>query len=340
VNDGRRRLSAALAALRVNETSYTWFGLRHTVLPTATAAALGPATVRRYLQSALQLRLYSDFYCPGEATPTPPARTQPPAAPSYRDALSAANMGTGCTEKQWRVLGIDGTDTVIERQGLRLWVAADELCDGPDVRPGVEVAVRLPNDLPHRSPGFYTALGDVALPDTDAGPLVRIYWNLTPAGAPHALRIVTTALNAARIPFRFKVADAPAGFARRDAGVLYLLARHYPTVAELLSARYVRLRDTLGPGTPAFTKQLAPGLALAEDPGDGGSFGLHRCGLVAQALVQTRQPRHRSPGARLAAVSEHLLAHGIDPDAPHLNPGSTGDYPVLAATASAAASTR
>jgi hypothetical protein len=39
------------------------------------------------------------------------------------------------------------------------------------------------------------------------------------------------------------------------------------------------------PGTPVFTKFLAPGLGLAEDPGQGDSFGQHRCRLLADAMI-------------------------------------------------------
>jgi hypothetical protein len=348
VNDHRSRLAEALDALCVHNLSYSWFGRRHAVVP-AKAASMDRATVLRYLTDALRQRLYANFYCTGMAVPDAPARpadTEPPDTPSYRDSLSAANLGTGCAEGQWRVVAVDGPHTIVERHGLRLWVTADEVVAGHGAGPGDEVSIRLPNALPHRSPGFYLALGDAAFPETRAGnPLLRIYWNLTPEGAPLALRVVTSTLNEALIPFQFKVVDAPARFGRRDSGVLYLPGRHYRQAGALLSARYGLLRQTLLPGGPAFTKELAPGLALAEDPGEGGSFGLHRCGLVAHALVQAnhdqtrdrqghhgRSGRHRCGLAAswVAAVAEWLHAHGIDLDRPHLNPGSSDAYPVLA----------
>ncbi|MGN9914460.1 T3SS effector HopA1 family protein [Phytohabitans sp. LJ34] len=349
MNDHRARLAEALDALWINNTSYTWFGRRHAVLP-ARAAAMDRATVLRYLTDALRQRLYVDFYCTGMAVPDPPARpadTELRDTPSYRDSLSAANLGTGSAEGQWRVVGVDGQHTVVDRHGLQLWVTADELVAGHGAGPGDEVSIRLPNALPHRSPGFYLALGDAAFPEMGAGnPLIRIYWNLTPEGAPVALRVVTSTLNEALIPFQFKVVNDPARFGRRDSGVLYLLGRHYRQAGALLSARFELLRETLVPGGPAFTKELAPGLALAEDPGEGGSFGLHRCGLVARALVQAHhdqthdeQGHHRRLGrhwrgfaeSRMAAVAERLHAHGIDLDRAHLNPGSSDVYPVLAA---------
>ena len=97
------------------------------------------------------------------------------------------------------------------------------------------------------------------------------------------------------------------------------------------AAVYPRLRNALMPGTPAFTKRLAPGLGLAEDFGDGGSFGLHRCGLLAEGVVAAREGGRGADDERLAVVVEHLRAAGVDPDAPYLRPGSTDDYPEVAA---------
>lgn len=330
----RTRIRSAVSSMRVHATSYSWFGRPHQVLPRAAAKALDPATARSYLASALQARLYTDFYCTGMPVPGDEFRqhhavtsTQQP----YRQALSDANAGTGCLEGSWRVHGHDGPHTVVEQRGLRLWLTADDLrpVTAGQAQPGAEVAVRLPKELPERSPGFYVALGDQALPAPGTEPLVRVYWNLTPRAAVLAMRLVTTALNQARVPFRFKVGDTPAHLTRCDAGVLYLPRRHYAQVADMLAGVYPQLCDTLRLETPAFTKQLAPGLGLAEDFGDGGSFGLHRCGLVAEGLVAARENGCRTDDGRLAVVLEHLQAAGINPDTPYLHPGSTDDYPVL-----------
>ena len=55
-----------------------------------------------------------------------------------------------------------------------------------------------------------------------------------------------------------------------------------------------------------MTKALAPGLGIAEDPGEGNSFGLHRCGLIAEGLLRAREAGQASPSRRLATVIDCL----------------------------------
>lgn len=337
MNAHRAQVRAALAALRLHPTGYSWFGRPSQVLPRAAARALPAATARGYLISAIHTRLYTDFFCTGGPVPAdelrPGAGDTRPRHP-YLDALSAANTGAGCAEGPWRVHAVDGPHTVVERRGLRIWLAPDEVCPvaGDRVAPGATVAIRLPKELRERSPGFYVALGDEALPPVGAELLVRVYWNLTAPAAPPAVRLVTSALNAARIPFQFKVANSPHRFNRCDAGVLYVPSRRYPEVCDVLATAHTQLGGALAPGTPVFTKRLAPGLGLAEDPGDGDSFGMHRCRLLAEGVVAARQRGRATDDQRLATIEEHLRAAGIDLDAPYLNPGSRDDYPALATT--------
>ena len=79
--------------------------------------------------------------------------------------------------------------------------------------------ILLPPALFRASPGFYTALGDVALPHS--GDIVRVYWNLRADGATRLVRELTTVLNDVLTPFRSKVVNSQARFKRADAAVLY-----------------------------------------------------------------------------------------------------------------------
>ena len=60
--------------------------------------------------------------------------------------------------------------------------------------------------------------------------------------------------------------------------------RNYGALRSILGGIYARLGDEVRHGAPALTRSLAPGLALAEDPGHGESYGLHRAMLVAEGL--------------------------------------------------------
>jgi lantibiotic modifying enzyme len=91
---------------------------------------------------------------------------------------------------------------------------------------------------------------------------------------------------------------------------------------------------------PAFTRLLAPGLGLAEDPGDGDSFGMHRCRLLADALVTAHEQGAHSVEARVDAVLDRFAREGINPDRPYLNPGSDDRYTFDAPAAPVAPRTR
>jgi hypothetical protein len=55
-------------------------------------------------------------------------------------------------------------------------------------------------------------------------------------------------------------------------------------LAPRLRAAHRNVSAALRPDVPPLTKELARGLSLAEDPGDGLSFGESRCAALARAL--------------------------------------------------------
>ena len=84
-------------------------------------------------------------------------------------------------------------------------------------------------------------------------------------------------------------------------------------------------------GVPALTRSLAPGLALAEDPGHGESYGLHRAMLVADGLVRGFEAGAVGVEERLSYVEESMVESGVDPRRPYLKAGSCDDYEPLPA---------
>src|SRR5262249_33566341 len=79
-------------------------------------------------------------------------------------------------------------------------------------------------------------------------------------------------------------------------------------------------------GTPTFTKPLAEGVGLAEDPGQGDSFGLHRCQLLADGMIRAYEQGKKSVYERLKVVEDRFAEDGISLEKPFLNPGSSDDY--------------
>ena len=81
------------------------------------------------------------------------------------------------------------------------------------------------------------------------------------------------------------------------------------------------LRETV----PALTLRLAPGLAFAEDPGGGESYGAHRCRLITEAVLTAWDARESRSSERLRHVTERFRRGGVDLARPYLGPGSPDD---------------
>lgn len=325
-------LSEVLAATEVvSATSYSWFGVRSPALPEETVAIMGAESARAYLVYNLQTQLYADFYCAGRARPrldNPLVEALPGASP-FIQTLSEANAGHGAREPGWIVTGHDAGALVVARGGLSLWVAPADVTpsNGDPIGPGTSVSVLMPKELLRLSPGFYMALGDAEFPIDGSAPIVRFYWNLRSRGAPALLDALTRALNAEKLAFRLKVVSDPARYSRCDAGVLYTQRRDYGRVSHAVLEAYRTVGSELKPDTPALTHKLAPGLGLAEDPGDDAvSFGMSRCAMIAEAIVHAAEQGARDPAARLEVVRGRFAQDGLALEAPYLNAGSPNDY--------------
>jgi hypothetical protein len=162
--------------------------------------------------------------------------------------------------------------------------------------------------------------------DPQTGRQIRFYWNLAPEGAAAFLREIGTRLERRRIPFQAKVPVDPARYARTDCGVLYLNDEEVEAARDAIAATYQVLRENLRPAVPLFTREIAPGLAFAESPPTRESFGMHRCGLIAEGLLWAEARGAREPEARLAILHERLTGYGLDPDRLELNPTSRYPY--------------
>jgi hypothetical protein len=101
----------------------------------------------------------------------------------------------------------------------------------------------------------------------DSSNIVRLYLNLDPEGAIRFMQMATGALNSAKLPFDIKVLNDPRKFTRADAVVLYASKEHYKEILRMLQNFYRTLRKHFRSMIPIFTKFLAPGVGLAEDPG-------------------------------------------------------------------------
>jgi HopA1 effector protein family len=328
--DYREQVASALRAIAVTSpTSFEWFGTSSRPLPRAVVAALSPATKRQYLINSLQGELYRSFYSQGRPVPTRqdgdvPARPDE----AFVEELSMANTGAGGRERGWRVENVEPDFVCVARDGLRVRARAAD-CQAADGRctPGTQVSLRRPKELAASSPGYYTALGDADLALGRDDLEVRVYFNVTAAGAAALVAMCTHMLNLAPLPFSLKVLDHPMGYTRCDAAILYLDAWGFDQARETLSAIASACAPHLRDEPPAFARPLAPGVSVGEHlPRLGASFGTSRCRLVAEGIVAAYQRGERRLSYRLDAVAHRFADHGLDIDAPYLGPCSNRRY--------------
>jgi hypothetical protein len=174
--------------------------------------------------------------------------------------------------------------------------------------------------------GFYHVFGEALGDDQDDQELLRFYWNIKAEGGVKLVRLLTRSLNRFQLPFRLKILNNPATYIRADAAVLYLSSRFYHLAAELINNIHQQLTGQMDPDTPLFSKRLASGLGLAEEPKTGESFGQQRCRILARALWMAYEKKIEDDDSRLQEISTELQANGIDAEFPYRNIGSAEAY--------------
>jgi hypothetical protein len=291
----------------------------------------GIAPAASPLATQLTQLLYEWCYCRrfGSAAAAPQAA--PTADPAFSGPLAAANAGREHWDAGWIIQQSlpSGQIVVVKGAMTRLVWPGEFLAHGAHgtaPRPGVEVSLFAPRDSWTLQPGFYFVFGEALSDQEDDFSVVRLYWNVEAAAAARLVAALTQALNRFAVPFRLKCLSMAALYDRTDAAVLYVARRYYHLVAQLLAPLYPSLRPLLKAPTPLFSKPLAEGLGLAENPKTGESFGMHRCRLVAEAVCNAHARGLDAPQARLREIDAGFAAAGLSLAHPFLNPGSVDGY--------------
>jgi hypothetical protein len=207
-------------------------------------------------------------------------------APAFVDRLSQQAGDAAYWDEGWWVMQVSAGGAFVSNGDIRLFVS-----DRRELRPrraqtGERVQVRLPCTLPAAIPGFFALISRRGRFRRDR-PHIRVYLNLTPAGAV-GMAGALARLETAR--FEAKFVNDPAGYGRCDTGVIYVDPGSFDEVAALvrrLERHHPRWWRT---GTPPLTFPVGRGTAVAESPpeppeGASESYGQHRCRLLAVGVL-------------------------------------------------------
>ncbi|MBN4005262.1 T3SS effector HopA1 family protein [Nostoc sp. LPT] len=250
----------------------------------------------------------------------------------FYDRLHKSNLGEGYFDPGWSVLRQESDGSLaVTKGGLTLHIERDRHLQPIEQSAiaGSLVAIRMPRNLVQN--GFYMAVSNAG-PDTHPQ-TVRVYFNLSPEGAIALVESLTRQLNQIRIPFTFKVLYNPSDYGRYDSGVLYFEKSNYEAIRQVLKSVYAENESHFHTEVPLFTKLLAPGIALAEEPdckfAAKESFGMNRCQIVANGLLEARATGDESPQNRMASIYQHFSFLGIDWQRSYLNANSEDIYTPL-----------
>lgn len=170
---------------------------------------------------------------------------------------------------------------------------------------------------------FFHSFGSTLADQFDDFSAIRFYFNIEASGAVALLSDLSSRLNQFHIPFHFKTLVSPPLYRRADAAVLYIARRYYSIVASLIVEIRSRLSHFFVDEVPLFCKEFAHGIGVAEDPGTGESFGMHRCKLVSEAIVKVHEAGEVSLEAWMNAIETNFMSHGLTLEKAHLNPRSS-----------------
>ena len=260
--------------------------------------------------------------------------------PEFYQQLHTSNNGKGYFDWGWQVLGFEDRDgsLIVTKNGLALHIKIDS-SDKERFTQLIgkgSIYIRLPKNKIQN--GFYVAVGNAGLHSSNnqngSQNIVRIYFNLTNQSAPKIVNRLTKQLNKTSIPFSFKTLYNPSDYSKRcDCAVLYFDKENYDVIKQALKSIYSEHQACFQNRVPLFTKMLAPGLALAEEPNlkfsERESFGQNRCHIVAKSLLEAKQKEINNLEERVATIIKNFSSLEIDIQHPYLNANSENIYTPL-----------
>lgn len=250
---------------------------------------------------------------------------------NFYERLHKNNEGKGSFHPNFRVLRqeVDGS-LAVQLFGVTLHIQRERHLQLKDqlATVGDLVAVSMPSS--QLKPGYYTAIGDV-VSSSDNLPILVTYFNFSPEGAVNFMKGLTTELNAFKVFFTFLVSYNPAYYGGYYSGFLRFYKNDYELIRQVLNKVYTENKFFFNNCVPIFTKTLAPGVGLVEEPEYEPikDFGLNRCSIITNALMEAHKNGNESKESRMKYILKHFNQLGIDIEHPYLNPNSEDIYTPL-----------
>lgn len=274
---------------------------------------LGKDQAKSQLLQHLSNTIYTHFYC--GVPKGVDLRSYPPKQErdAFMDTLSKSNHSTKEPDKNWRIYAVDHQGNAFaEKNGNLRQVTVNTYVPNP-AQPTLAVnqTVDFKRQRENRAaqPVFYHVFGDTFLaPDCS---MIRVYWSITPEGAATLVEQVSKVLNDYRIPFNFKCLNHPELYNRNDSAVLYFDKKNLTIVKMLLKPIIEAVRPHLTDKHPLFTDVIDTGVSMAEDPGNGQSFGMSRSSAIASALVGSWEQQIENTQERKESIKRSLRENGI-----------------------------
>lgn len=258
-------------------------------------------------------RLYKQFYCGMDLSRDKNIFPYKRERDIVINELSKANRTRRSLDKNWTVYAVGQDGNGFAQKNGRVRPAKPRTYRMRAGKTTLEVGDTIDfyrrKESRSKQVAFFHVYGEEYL-DRSAD-LMRIYWNLEPEGAAILVEQLTKIFNAFRVPFSFKCLTHPNLYHRSDSAVLYFDKDDLMVVWRLVQRVIPRVKKYFKEHVPLFTQPIHKGVSIAEDPGNGKSFGNNRCKAIAEALVLSYLHQLKEEARRLF-VYDHLKAKGID----------------------------
>ena len=227
----------------------------------------------------------------------------------------------------WRIVNLTNSGSaVLEKEGWRRVAEPGSWSNNTQSGQGGYAWLKRPQPHPDSEGTFYYLYGAAAGDGLEQGNRFRLYFNTDENCAQELVSFIVKALDDHEVPFVLKTLRRPKDSKRVDSTILYASRKYHSLVLRLIGGLSSSVLVSLGEATPLFSLPLERGIAVAEDPSSGESFGMNRMRLVAEVLVQLWREGVQDEDARLGEIRSRFEKSGLRFEFPHLEEGSSINY--------------